>query len=95
MTFVTVAVLHIFNSLSLPVSGMKSYSVLGVQDAWYNGGTVIMRLHFLDYTFLRIDVLFLFQNRPVYSYRLSIVHFWSLIFIYIWAGPPFIIFCFA
>jgi cytochrome c oxidase cbb3-type subunit I/II len=51
--------LHIFNSLSLPVSGMKSYSVYaGFKMPWYNGGTVIMRLHFLDYTFLGLMYYF-------------------------------------
>nr|WP_321228392.1 cytochrome-c oxidase, cbb3-type subunit I [uncultured Psychroserpens sp.] len=92
-TFVTVAVLHIFNSLSLPVSltGMKSYSVYaGVQDAlvqwWYGHNAVAF---FLTTPFLGLMYYFVPKaaNRPVYSYRLSIVHFWSLIFIYIWAGP--------
>ncbi|MDN3492259.1 cytochrome-c oxidase, cbb3-type subunit I [Winogradskyella bathintestinalis] len=92
-TFVTVAVLHIFNSLSLPVSitGMKSYSVYaGVQDAlvqwWYGHNAVAF---FLTTPFLGLMYYFVPKaaNRPVYSYRLSIIHFWSLIFIYIWAGP--------
>ena len=92
-TFVTVAVLHIFNSLELPVSltGMKSYSVYaGVQDAlvqwWYGHNAVAF---FLTTPFLGLMYYFVPKaaNRPVYSYRLSIVHFWSLIFIYIWAGP--------
>nr|WP_315211110.1 cytochrome-c oxidase, cbb3-type subunit I [uncultured Flavobacterium sp.] len=90
-TFVTVAVLHIFNSLALPVSGMKSYSVYaGVQDAlvqwWYGHNAVAF---FLTTPFLGLMYYFVPKaaNRPVYSYRLSIVHFWSLIFIYIWAGP--------
>ena len=90
-TFVTVAVLHIFNSLALPVSLMKSYSVYaGVQDAlvqwWYGHNAVAF---FLTTPFLGLMYYFIPKaaNRPVYSYRLSIVHFWSLIFIYIWAGP--------
>ena len=92
-TFVTVAVLHIFNSLELPLSltSMKSYSVYaGVQDAlvqwWYGHNAVAF---FLTTPFLGLMYYFVPKaaNRPVYSYRLSIVHFWSLIFIYIWAGP--------
>ena len=90
-TFVTVAVLHIFNSLELPVTGLKSYSVYaGVQDAlvqwWYGHNAVAF---FLTTPFLGLMYYFVPKaaNRPVYSYRLSIVHFWSLIFIYIWAGP--------
>jgi len=90
-TFVTVAVLHIFNSLALPVSFMKSYSVYaGVQDAlvqwWYGHNAVAF---FLTTPFLGLMYYYVPKaaNRPVYSYRLSIVHFWSLIFIYIWAGP--------
>ena len=92
-TFVTVAVLHIFNSLEIPVSltGMKSYSVYaGVQDAlvqwWYGHNAVAF---FLTTPFLGLMYYFVPKaaNRPVYSYRLSIVHFWSLIFLYIWAGP--------
>lgn len=90
-TFVTVAVLHIFNSLELPVSALKSYSVYaGVQDAlvqwWYGHNAVAF---FLTTPFLGLMYYYLpkIANRPVYSYRLSIVHFWSLIFLYIWAGP--------
>ncbi|WP_027395787.1 cytochrome-c oxidase, cbb3-type subunit I [Aquimarina latercula] len=90
-TVVTVAVLHIFNSLELPVSALKSYSVYaGVQDAlvqwWYGHNAVAF---FLTTPFLGLMYYFVPKaaNRPVYSYRLSIVHFWSLIFIYIWAGP--------
>jgi len=90
-TFVTVAVLHIFNSLALPVGFMKSYSVYaGVQDAlvqwWYGHNAVAF---FLTTPFLGLMYYFVpkMANRPVFSYRLSIVHFWSLIFIYIWAGP--------
>ncbi|MCR8668535.1 cytochrome-c oxidase, cbb3-type subunit I [Aestuariibaculum sp. M13] len=90
-TFVTVAVLHIFNNIELPVSGMKSYSVYaGVQDAlvqwWYGHNAVAF---FLTTPFLGLMYYFVPKaaNRPIYSYRLSIIHFWSLIFIYIWAGP--------
>jgi cytochrome c oxidase cbb3-type subunit I/II len=90
-TFVTIAVLHIFNSLEYPVSMMKSYSVYaGVQDAlvqwWYGHNAVAF---FLTTPYLGLMYYFMPKaaNRPIYSYRLSIVHFWSLIFIYIWAGP--------
>lgn len=90
-TIITVAVLHIFNSLSLPVSLFKSYSVYaGVQDAlvqwWYGHNAVAF---FLTTPFLGLMYYFVpkASNRPVYSYRLSIIHFWSLVFIYIWAGP--------
>ncbi|WP_419168388.1 cytochrome-c oxidase, cbb3-type subunit I [Halobacteriovorax sp.] len=90
-TIVTVAVLHIFNSLSLPVSFMKSYPVYaGIQDAlvqwWYGHNAVAF---FLTTPFLGIMYYFIPKaaNRPVYSYRLSIIHYWSLVFIYIWAGP--------
>ena len=90
-TFITVAILHIFNSLEIPVSVMKSYSVYaGVQDAlvqwWYGHNAVAF---FLTTPFLGLMYYYLPKaaNRPVYSYKLSIIHFWSLIFIYIWAGP--------
>ncbi|MCB0458723.1 MAG: cytochrome-c oxidase, cbb3-type subunit I [Flavobacteriaceae bacterium] len=90
-TFVTVAVLHIFNNLELPVTALKSYSIYaGVQDAmvqwWYGHNAVAF---FLTTPILGLMYYFVPKaaNRPVYSYRLSIVHFWSLIFIYIWAGP--------
>jgi len=90
-TLITVAVLHIFNNLELPVSAFKSYSVYaGVQDAmvqwWYGHNAVAF---FLTTPVLGLMYYFVpkVANRPVYSYRLSIVHFWSLIFIYIWAGP--------
>jgi cytochrome c oxidase cbb3-type subunit I/II len=90
-TFVTVAVLHIVNSFEMPVTLFKSYSwYAGVQDAlvqwWYGHNAVAF---FLTTPFLGIRYYFLPKaaNRPVYSYRLSIIHFWSLIFIYIWAGP--------
>jgi cytochrome c oxidase cbb3-type subunit I len=90
---VTIALLHIVNNLSLPVAltGSKSYSLFpGVQDAltqwWYGHNAVGF---FLTAGFLGIMYYFVPKqaNRPVYSYRLSIVHFWSLIFLYIWAGP--------
>ena len=90
-SFVTVAVLHIFNSLALPVSFLKSYSAYaGVQDAlvqwWYGHNAVAF---FLTTPFLGLMYYYLPKaaNRPVYSYKLSIIHFWSLIFLYIWAGP--------
>jgi cytochrome c oxidase cbb3-type subunit I/II len=90
-TVVTVAVLHIVNSIELPISFMKSYSVYaGVQDAlvqwWYGHNAVAF---FLTTPFLGLMYYFLPKavNRPVYSYRLSIIHFWALIFLYIWAGP--------
>jgi cytochrome c oxidase cbb3-type subunit 1 len=90
---VTIAMLHVINNLSLPVSflGSKSYSAFsGVQDAltqwWYGHNAVGF---FLTAGFLGMMYYFVPKqaNRPVYSYRLSIVHFWSLIFLYIWAGP--------
>lgn len=90
-TFVTVAVLHIVNSIQLPVTFWKSFYVYsGVQDAlvqwWYGHNAVAF---FLTTPFLGMMYYFLpkMANRPVYSYKLSILHFWSLIFIYIWAGP--------
>nr|WP_255481088.1 cytochrome-c oxidase, cbb3-type subunit I [Pontibacter sp. Tf4] len=90
-TFLTVAVLHIVNSYEMPVNLFKSYSgYAGVQDAlvqwWYGHNAVAF---FLTTPFLGLMYYFLPKaaNRPVYSYRLSIIHFWSLIFIYIWAGP--------
>ena len=88
---VTVAVLHIFNSAALPVSLWKSYSAYaGVQDAmvqwWYGHNAVGF---FLTAGFLGIMYYFVPKQagRPVYSYRLSVVHFWALVFTYIWAGP--------
>lgn len=90
-TVVTVAVLHIVNSIELPVSFVKSYPVYaGVQDAlvqwWYGHNAVAF---FLTTPYLGMMYYFMPKaaNRPVYSYRLSIIHFWALIFIYIWAGP--------
>ncbi len=90
---ITVAVLHLCNNLSIPadIVGAKSYSVFsGVQSAmiqwWYGHNAVGF---FLTAGFLGMMYYFVPKqaNRPVYSYRLSIIHFWSLIFIYIWAGP--------
>jgi cytochrome c oxidase cbb3-type subunit I/II len=90
-TFVTIAMLHIVNSLEIPVSLTKSYSLYaGVQDAlvqwWYGHNAVAF---FLTTPYLGVMYYFLPKaaNRPVYSYKLSIVHFWGLIFLYIWAGP--------
>ena len=90
-TFITVAVLHVVNSFEYPVAFMKSYSwYAGVQDAlvqwWYGHNAVAF---FLTTPYLGLMYYFLPKaaNRPVYSYRLSIIHFWSLVFIYIWAGP--------
>jgi cytochrome c oxidase cbb3-type subunit 1 len=87
----TIALLHVFNSLALPVSWTKSYSVYaGVQDAmvqwWYGHNAVGF---FLTAGFLGIMYYFIPKQaeRPVYSYRLSVVHFWALAFTYIWAGP--------
>jgi cytochrome c oxidase cbb3-type subunit I/II len=90
-TFITVAVLHVTNSIQLPISAFKSYYIYaGVQDAliqwWYGHNAVAF---FLTTPFLGMMYYYLpkMANRPVYSYRLSILHFWALIFIYIWAGP--------
>jgi cytochrome c oxidase cbb3-type subunit I/II len=90
-TFVTVAMLHITNSMEIPVSLTKSYSwYAGVQDAlvqwWYGHNAVAF---FLTTPYLGLMYYFIPKaaNRPVYSYRLSIIHFWALIFLYIWAGP--------
>jgi cytochrome c oxidase cbb3-type subunit I/II len=90
-TFVTVAMLHIVNSMEIPFSWMKSYSMYaGVQDAlvqwWYGHNAVAF---FLTTPYLGLMYYFIpkASNRPVYSYRLSVIHFWALIFLYIWAGP--------
>ena len=90
-TIVTVAMLYIVNHLSLPTSLIHSYPVFGgLQDGlvqwWYGHNAVAF---FLTTPILGIMYYFLPKaaNRPVYSYRLSIIHFWSLVFIYIWAGP--------
>ncbi len=90
---ITIAMLHVINNLAIPVSflGTKSYSAFsGVQDAvtqwWYGHNAVAF---FLTIPFLAMMYYFVPKqaNRPIYSYRLSIVHFWSIIFLYIWAGP--------
>jgi cytochrome c oxidase cbb3-type subunit I/II len=90
-TFVTVAVLHIVRSVELPYNFLQSYSwYAGVQDAlvqwWYGHNAVAF---FLTTPYLGLMYYFMPKaaNRPIYSYKLSIIHFWSLIFLYIWAGP--------
>lgn len=90
-TWITVALLHIVRSIEIPYSATGSYSwFAGVQDAlvqwWYGHNAVAF---FLTTPVLGLMYYFLPKaaNRPVYSYRLSIIHFWALIFIYIWAGP--------
>ena len=90
-TWVTVTILHIGNNIEIPVTLWKSYSVFaGVQDAlvqwWYGHNAVAF---FLTTPYLGLMYYFVPKaaNRPVYSYKLSIIHFWALIFIYIWAGP--------
>ncbi len=90
-TIITIAVLYIVNNLALPIAGGKSYVIwAGAQDAltqwWYGHNAVAF---FLTTPILGIMYYFLPKaaGRPVYSYRLSIIHFWALVFIYIWAGP--------
>jgi cytochrome c oxidase cbb3-type subunit I/II len=90
-TVVTVTVLHVFNNLVVPIGLWKSYPIYGgVQDAfmqwWYGHNAVAF---FLTTPFLGLMYYFLPKaaERPVFSYKLSIIHFWSLVFIYIWAGP--------
>jgi cytochrome c oxidase cbb3-type subunit I/II len=90
-SIVTVAILHIFNNLSIPVGPLKSYSIYaGVQDAfmqwWYGHNAVAF---FLTTPFLGLMYYFLPKaaDRPIFSYRLSILHFWTIVFLYIWAGP--------
>jgi cytochrome c oxidase cbb3-type subunit I/II len=90
-TFVTVAILHIVNSMEIPWAIFKSYPVFaGVQDAlvqwWYGHNAVAF---FLTTPYLGLMYYFMPKaaNRPIYSYKLSILHFWALIFLYIWAGP--------
>jgi cytochrome c oxidase cbb3-type subunit I/II len=90
-TIITVAILHVVNSLAIPVLATKSYSIYGgAQDAlvqwWYGHNAVAF---FLTTPVLGIMYYYVPKaaGRPVYSYRLSIVHFWALIFVYIWAGP--------
>jgi len=90
-TIITIAMLHIFNSLVIPAGLWRSYSMYaGVQDAfmqWWYGHNAVGFL--LTTPFLGIMYYFMPKaaNRPVFSYRLSIIHFWTLVFIYIWAGP--------
>ncbi|MEN8157280.1 MAG: cytochrome-c oxidase, cbb3-type subunit I [Bacteroidota bacterium] len=95
-TFLGVAILHVVNSFELPVTLFKSYSIYaGAQDAvvqwWYGHNAVAF---FLTTPFLGLMYYFLPKaaNRPIYSYRLSIIHFWSLIFLYMWAGPHHLLF---
>lgn len=90
-TIITVAVLHIVNSIAIPFSFFKSYTVwAGMQDAlvqwWYGHNAVAF---FLTTPFLGLMYYYVPKavNAPIYSYRLSIIHFWALVFIYIWAGP--------
>lgn len=90
-TIVTIAILHVVNSVEIPISAFKSYPVYaGIQDAlvqwWYGHNAVAF---FLTTPFLGLMYYYLPKaaNRPIYSYRLSIIHFWALVFIYIWAGP--------
>jgi cytochrome c oxidase cbb3-type subunit I/II len=90
-TIITVALLHIFNSLAIPAGLLESYPIYaGVQDAfmqwWYGHNAVAF---FLTTPFLGLMYYYMPKaaNRPVFSYRLSILHFWTLVFIYIWAGP--------
>jgi cytochrome c oxidase cbb3-type subunit 1 len=95
-TVLTIAMLHIFNSLALPVSAWKSYSIYaGIHDAniqWWYGHNAVGFL--LTTPILGLMYYFLPKaaGRPIYSHRLSILHFWSLIFIYIWAGPHHLIY---
>ncbi|MES2800972.1 MAG: cytochrome-c oxidase, cbb3-type subunit I [Bdellovibrionota bacterium] len=90
-TILTVALLHIVNSVAIPFSFLKSYTVwAGMQDAlvqwWYGHNAVAF---FLTTPFLGLMYYYVPKvvNAPIYSYRLSIIHFWALVFIYIWAGP--------
>ncbi len=90
-SIITVAILHIFNNLSIPAGPLKSYSLYaGVQDAfmqwWYGHNAVAF---FLTTPFLGLMYYFMPKaaEGPVFSYRLSILHFWTLVFMYIWAGP--------
>ena len=90
-SIITVAILHIFNNLSIPAGPFKSYSIYaGVQDAfmqWWYGHNAVAFL--LTTPFLGMMNYFMpkMADRPVYSYRLSVIHFWTLVFMYIWAGP--------
>ena len=90
-TFITVAVLHVVNSLAVPVTLFKGYSLYaGVQDAlvqWWYGHNAVAFVLTTPYLGLMYYYLPKMANRPIYSYKLSILHFWALIFLYIWAGP--------
>ncbi|MEI6853683.1 MAG: cbb3-type cytochrome c oxidase subunit I, partial [Bacteroidota bacterium] len=95
-TFIGVAVLHIVNSIEIPVSLIKSYPVYaGAQDAvvqwWYGHNAVAF---FLTTPWLGLMYYYLpkASDRPIYSYQLSIIHFWALIFIYMWSGPHHLLF---
>lgn len=90
-TIITVATLHIINSIEIPVGMLQSYPVYaGIQDAlvqwWYGHNAVafVLTTPFLGLMYYYVPKA---ANRPIYSYRLSIIHFWSLVFLYIWAGP--------
>ncbi len=90
-TWITITMLHVGNNLEIPVSMMKSYPVFaGVHDAliqwWYGHNAVAF---FLTTPYLGLMYYFVPKaaNRPIYSYKLSVIHFWTLIFLYIWAGP--------
>lgn len=95
-TVITVAVLHIVNNLAIPVSWTKSYPVYsGVQDAlvqWWYGHNAVGFILTVPILGLMYYFLPKAAQRPVYSYRLSILHFWSLVFMYIWAGPHHLIY---
>ena len=88
---IAIAILHIFNSLEIPVSLWKSYSIYaGAQDAmvqWWYGHNAVGFLLTSGFLGIAYYVFPKQANRPVYSYRFSIIHFWSLVFIYMWAGP--------
>jgi cytochrome c oxidase cbb3-type subunit I/II len=90
-SIVTIALLHIFNNLVVPVNLVKSYPVFsGIQDAmiqWWYGHNAVAFVLTTPYLGLMYYFLPKAAERPVYSYRLSILHFWTLVFIYIWAGP--------
>ncbi len=90
-TIITITILHIFNNLALPSTLFKSYPVYaGVQDAfmqWWYGHNAVGFLLTTPYLGLMYYFMPKAANRPVFSYKLSILHFWSLVFIYIWAGP--------
>ncbi len=95
-TWVTVAMLHIVNSFEVPVTMWKSYSLYaGLQDAliqWWYGHNAVAFFLTTPFLGLMYYVVPKAANKPVYSYKWSIIHFWSLIFIYIWAGPHHLIY---